>query len=133
MVRPDKVKYMVRMAMFEKDHKNELEIASNYRKNDYVSMMRIVSFIVGSIVIMVIYTLAAVLYFYKMNSFHTRTIFIFFFSAIIFYIFFMFFHLRRASINAEKRYDRSMKLNKEWKKLTQDFEKMLDEEDKEEA
>lgn len=133
MVRPDKVKYMVRMAMFEKDHKNELEIASNYRKNDYVSMMRIVSFIVGSIVIMVIYALAAVLYFYKMNSVHTRTIFIFFFSAIIFYIFFMFFHLRRASINAEKRYDRSMKLNKEWKKLTQDFEKMLDEEDKEEA
>lgn len=132
MVRPDKVRYMVRMAMFEKKHKNELEIASSYRKNDYVSMMRIVSFIVGTIVIMVIDALAAALYIYKVNSFHTRTLFIFFFSVIIFYILFMFFHLRRASINAEKRYDRSMRLNKEWKKMTQDFERMLDEDDKEE-
>jgi uncharacterized protein YqhQ len=92
MLKNDRVKHMTKMAMYEKQNKNDLRIVTEYRRKDYISMSRILAFIFGSIAFAVFYFGVVVLFLYnRFSNIHTRLIVLILLLGILLYVFFLMF------------------------------------------
>lgn len=122
---------MIKMTMFDKKHSQELKIAMEYRKQDYISTMKIMAFSVGTMIFFIIYLsfIAAIVYVTKINI-HASTIFIFIFLGILIYSLFMFFHLKMTEKNADIVYKKSNEVYNKWKEMMSELDKIYDEEEK---
>lgn len=131
MIKYDRVEQMIKMTMFDKKHSQELKIAMEYRKQDYISTMKIIDFSVGTLIFLIIYLsfIAAIIYLTKINI-HASTIFIFIFLGILIYSLFMFFHLKMTEKNADIVYKKSNEVYNKWKEMMSELDKIYDEEEK---
>ncbi len=131
MIKYDRVEQMIKMTMFDKKHSQELKIAMEYRKQDYISTMKIMAFSVGTMIFFIIYLsfIAAIVYVTKINI-HASTIFIFIFLGILIYSLFMFFHLKMTEKNADIVYKKSNEVYNKWKEMMSELDKIYDEEEK---
>ena len=119
MIKYDRVEQMIKMTMFDKKHSQELKIAMEYRKQDYISTMKIIAFSVGTLIFLIIYLsfIAAIIYVTKINI-HASTIFIFIFLGILIYSLFMFFHLKMTEKNADIVYKKMSALTGDYSAVT---------------
>lgn len=131
MIKYDRVEQMIKMTMFDKKHSQELKIAMEYRKQDYISTMKIIAFSVGTLIFLIIYLsfIAAIIYVTKINI-HASTIFVFIFLGILIYSLFMFFHLKMTEKNADIVYKKSNEVYNKWKEMMSELDKIYDEEEK---
>lgn len=131
MIKYDRVEQMIKMTMYDKKHSQELKIAMEYRKQDYISTMKIMAFSVGTMIFFIIYLsfIAAIVYVTKINI-HASTIFIFIFLGILIYSLFMFFHLKMTEKNADIVYKKSNEVYNKWKEMMSELDKIYDEEEK---
>lgn len=131
MIKYNKVEQMIKMSMFDKKYGQELKIAMEYRKTDYINTIKLISFSVGSLIFIVIYIslITAIIYVTKINI-HASTIFISVFLGILIYSVFMFFHLKNAEKNADKEYEKSKEVYEKWKEMMLSLDLLYKEEDK---
>lgn len=132
MLKNDRVKHMTKMAMYEKQNKNDLRIVTEYRRKDYISMSRILAFIFGSIAFAVFYFGVVVLFLYnRFSNIHTRLIVLILLLGILLYVFFLYVHMRRVSKFADRKYRNSKNVYQKWRVMLRELEDMYDDEERE--
>lgn len=132
MLKNDRVKHMTKMAMYEKQNKNDLRIVTEYRRKDYISMSRILAFIFGSIAFAVFYFGVVVLFLYnRFSNIHTRLIALILLLGILLYVFFLYVHMRRVSKFADRKYSHSKNVYQKWRVMLRELEDMYDNEERE--
>jgi uncharacterized protein YqhQ len=132
MLKNDRVKHMTKMAMYEKQNKNDLRIVTEYRRKDYISMSRILAFIFGSIAFAVFYFGVVVLFLYnRFSNIHTRLIVLILLLGILLYVFFLYVHMRRVSKFADRKYRHSKNVYQKWRVMLRELEDMYDDEERE--
>lgn len=123
---------MTKMAMYEKQNKNDLRIVTEYRRKDYISMSRILAFVFGSIAFAVFYFGIVILFLYnKFSNIHTRLIALILLLGILLYVFFLYIHMRRVSAYADKKYRKSKNVYQKWRVMLRELEKMYEDEERE--
>lgn len=129
MLSEDRIKVMTRLAVFEKEHAKENEIASKFYKNDYVSYHMIWTGVTTTIA----YGLCLLLFFLLnfesyMNKMHTMNLLEQGKIIIILYICAMVFMLTVAWFFYRKKYESAKKRLKEYCNRLHDLEKIYNEE-----
>ena len=134
MLKNDRVIQMAKIAMYEKRNKNDLRIVTEYRKKDYISMSRIMAFVVGTIAYIVFFACiaASILYAY-FSKVHMRTLAFLILIGVVLYVVFMYVHMQRATKKAEEDYKRSKGVYSKWKGMLLELKDMYDKEDKQKS
>ncbi|MCR4782481.1 MAG: hypothetical protein K5851_07055 [Lachnospiraceae bacterium] len=132
MLKNDRVIQMTKMAMFEKRNRSDLRIATEYRRRDYISMSRIVSFIIGSIAFALFYVGLVAFVLYNMTTgIHTRFLVLVLMIGIVLYVLFMYFYMRRVIVYANREYRRSKGVYAKWRQMLLELMKIYEDEEKE--
>ena len=126
--------HMAKMAMYEKRNKNDLRIVTEYRRKDYISMSRIMAFVVGTIAYIIFFACiaATILYAYFSNV-HTRSLVFLLLIGVVIYVVFMYFHMRNATNVAVENYKRSKGKYAKWKSMLMELNDMYDREDRQKS
>ena len=134
MLKNDRVMHMAKMAMYEKRNKNDLRIVTEYRRKDYISMSRIMAFVVGTIAYIFFFACiaATILYAYFSNV-HTRSLVFLLLIGVVIYVVFMYFHMRNATNVAVENYKRSKGKYAKWKSMLMELNDMYDREDRQKS
>ncbi len=134
MLKNDRVMHMAKMAMYEKRNKNDLRIVTEYRRKDYISMSRIMAFVVGTIAYIIFFACiaATILYAYFSNV-HTRSLVFLLLIGVVIYVVFMYFHMRNATNVAVENYKRSKGKYAKWKSMLMELNDMYDREDRQKS
>lgn len=117
MLSEERVKLMTQMAMFEKREGKKIQPAQKYRKKDYVSIHTIGGVMTGTLCYGFVFMAVMI------GLFHTvfvnismMNLLVCFFLGVLFYILFLFFHLKRVRRRARRNYDEGRKLLKQQKR-----------------
>jgi pilus assembly protein TadC len=130
MIREDRLEHMTRMAMYEKKEGQNLKIAQEFRKSDYVGLKTFSAFLIGTLIYFVIYSLLVVgMLFNYSGNLHFRLIATIVFAGLILYVIFMFLLLRHTRIMAAKAYKKGKAKEKEWKVMLDRLEDMYKQEE----
>ena len=130
MIREDRLQHMTQMAMYEKKEGQNLKIAQEYRRNDYLGLKTFSAFVLGTLVFFVVYSLAVVGMLFNYNgNLHFRLIATIIFAGLILYVIFMFLMIRRTRIKAKRAYKKGKAKEKEWKVMLDQLEDMYKQEE----
>ncbi|MDD6578894.1 MAG: hypothetical protein PUE94_06265 [Lachnospiraceae bacterium] len=129
-----RVKLMTKIALSDKKDHRDLEIAEEYTARDYVSMRLLQSFVIDTLLYLVLFAAVSIFVFYRyITTIHASTLLMAIFLGLVFYVLFLFVLMRASGHQARKTYDRAKTKRASFDKLMNELRDLYDEDEEQES
>lgn len=130
MLNEERVRHMTQMAMFEEKEGRVYQLALEYNRKDYVSLMSVVHFLIGTLFYWACY--AAIAFFLlsvMVSDTHIVMIILGVVAGVLLYAFYIYSHMVRVRREAGRRYDQGLEKLNHLRKDYRILEKMYQKEE----
>lgn len=126
-----RVKLMTKIALSDKQDHRALEVAEEYTARDYVSMRLLRSWILDTIIYLILFAAVTIFIFYRyITTIHVSTLLMVLFLGLVFYALFLFIMMRSSGRRARKTYEKARTKYAAFSELMNQLRDMYEEDEK---